>query len=173
MWPGWSWVRCQPKAVAREVGQHCVRPGVENASRLTSAEHSCTGSCQHGGMRRLPDRKAHRLLPYERRLVAWQSRRWRASSKFDWTETESELGSEAVRLWAAYSAGFLLAEVTGVLGIVVGIVAGKIFGLSGFLVGFGLFLGAATMLFVVAGVRSRQSVGARDEHQRNKPLAHP
>jgi hypothetical protein len=113
-----------------------------------------------------------RLLPYERRLVTWQLRRWRAGTRFDIDKTERDDGPERVRLLAAYSAGFLMARIVGILGVAAGLVFAEFFGSIGFVVGFGVPFVVFAVTGAIAVRRQWQSEDARKEHRRGIPLTH-
>jgi hypothetical protein len=115
-----------------------------------------------------PHRRGRRLFPYERRLVAWQLRRWRANPGI--AELERQDGLEMVQLLAAHSAGYTLGFVIGAGGVVLGFAVQKLFGSIPGLAVYGASLCAATFILVTATRRSQQSRRARDEYQRGKPV---
>jgi hypothetical protein len=114
-----------------------------------------------------PDPRCRRLFPYERRLVAWKFRRWQANAAIDLPLVERKDGPDRARLFAAGSASFTLGQVIGLVGVVVGALAGKFFGFIAFVVVFGGFFCTATWLFVMAAVRNHQSLRARAEYRRH------
>jgi hypothetical protein len=69
----------------------------------------------------LPGPAGRNLLPYERRLAAWQVKRWRAGRTYDVAKMERASGAEAVRLYAAYAASRKLMAAVDLLGIAAGI----------------------------------------------------
>jgi hypothetical protein len=114
-----------------------------------------------------PHVRARRLFGYERRLAAWQLRRWRAASRFDIAKTEQHDGPEKVELLAAYSAGIDLALLSFVVSLVLGFLLGKLFGLIALLAVYGIGFCALAVMATIAAVRNIQSRRARDEYHRN------
>jgi hypothetical protein len=117
----------------------------------------------------LPGPKSRYLLPYERRLVAWQLRRWRAGRRYDVAKTEQRDGAESVRPFAACLAGFQLAKVIGFLAAAVGLGAAAILGAGGLLVGAGV-LAVDVLVVITAVAREWQSEAARKEYQQTRPF---
>lgn len=120
----------------------------------------------------LPHSRARHLFGYERRLAAWQLRRWRAGSRFDIAKTEQHDGPEKVELLAAYSAGIELALLSFVASLVLGFLLGKLLGLVALLAVYGIGFCALTVLATVATVRNIQNRRARDDYHRHVTLTH-
>ena len=108
------------------------------------------------------------LLPYERRLADRRLQRWRSSTRYDLAQTEHRDGSESVRLFAAWQAGFQLAKLVGFLGAAVFAVGGGFYGVSGFLAGAAV-IAACALIAITAAIRLGQSGRARKEYQNAEP----
>ena len=108
------------------------------------------------------------MLPYERRLVAWQLRRWRANHGHDVESAERESGAEYVRLLAAYTAARLLMTALFVVSFVVSVSLATVFW-PGIFIGLGI-VGLAAVVGCIGLVRSYQSDNARKEYEQTRPL---
>jgi hypothetical protein len=117
----------------------------------------------------LPQPRSRHLLPYERRLVAWQLRRMRAGRRYDVAKTEHDNGPEYVRLYAAYAIDMRLMTVVFVIGLVPTIILGGLYGMGGFFAGLGV-IGFGGVIGAIGLVRMFQSDNARKEYQQAQRL---